>query len=212
VSVEPLHSFAALGFDPEKLSYLSVLITPLCAILIRPFLVDQAFDLTQWQLQEDFEQLLGEQRWWFRSAGPADLFLLMRAFQGLTQQLTTLDVRLPWWPMVQQAVGTELLNEARQLVLPPLPKMLNEPMVKALASYLKVRVTEAGCEKIALQMPAQAALNLADIVPDDIQQHIQTSELTDMETLSQQVRRSGIAPQELFSYHIGDKHYRVWLE
>ncbi len=212
--VDPLQAFAAIGFEPTKLSYIRDKLPALCRILFKPFLLDRPFSPSAWSLGHDVDALLGEQKWWFRSAGPADLFLLMRAFQGITDQLAKLDVRLPWWPFCKRAVGKDFLQKVANLSLPPLPKELQgtTPSIKAIAHQLRVRVVENNEEKVSLTMPAEASLELEEIIPHDVLQQIQTSEQTDIATLTQQIRDSGIAPQELFSWNDGNKQYRVWLD
>lgn len=211
---KPLDCFAALGFDSKKLSFISGSLPTLCQILFRPFLLNHAFNPEQWQLGQGVNDLLGDYRWWFRSAGPSDLFLLMRAFQGLIQQLEQLDVRLPWWTLLQQAVGPELI---RQAMVYEVPVITPEPAVKQLsfdqqATMLCVRVTEDGEQRVAVKMPAEAVLDLEHIVPEDVLARIISSGQIDLKQLGESIRANGIVPQQLFVFKDGGKTYRVWLE
>lgn len=210
----PLDCFAALGFDGKKLSYISGSLPALCQILFRPFLVNHAFDPDQWQLGQGVNGLLGDYRWWFRSAGPSDLFLLMRAFQGLIQQLQQLDVKLPWWTLLQQAVGKELIQQA---MIFELPIINHDPATKALsfdqqATMLCVRVTENGEQRVSIKMPAEAVLDLEHIIPEDVLERIMNSGTIDLKQLGESLRANGIIPQQLFVFEDGGKIYRVWLE
>ncbi|MFU8787575.1 MAG: AarF/UbiB family protein [Methylobacter sp.] len=210
---KPLECFAALGFDSNKLSYISGALPALCQLLFRPFLVNHAFDPAQWQLGKSVNELLGDYRWWFRSAGPADLFLLMRAFQGLTQQLQQLEVNVPWWPLLQQAVGTELIRQATDYKLPA----IEQPTITALsfdqqATWLCVRVNENGEQRVSVKMPAEAVLDLEHLIPEDVLAHIVASGLIDLKQLTDSLRTNGIIPQQLFVFEDGKKTYQVWLE
>ncbi len=212
--VKPLDCFAALGFDSKKLALISGSLPALCQILFRPFLVNHAFNPEQWQLGQGVNDLLGDYRWWFRSAGPADLFLLMRAFQGLIQQLQQLDVKLPWWQLLQQAAGPELV---RQAIAYELPVIELASAVKALsfdqqATMLCVRVTEGGEQRVAVKMPAEAALDLEQLIPEDVLERIIDSGKIDLKQLGDSIRANGIIPQQLFVFEDGEKVYRVWLE
>ncbi len=212
--IKPLDCFAALGFDGKKLAPISGSLPALCRILFRPFLLNHPFNPEQWQLGAGVNDLLGDYRWWFRSAGPSDLFLLMRAFQGLIQQLQQLDVKLPWWPLLEQAVGRELMQQA---IAYELPAIELEPTAKALrfdqqANMLCVRVTEGGEQRVAVKMPAEAVLDLEHLIPEDVLARIIDSGTIDLKQLGESVRANGIIPQQLFVFEDGSKTYRVWLE
>jgi predicted unusual protein kinase regulating ubiquinone biosynthesis (AarF/ABC1/UbiB family) len=212
--IKALDCFAALGFDGKKLAPISGSLPALCQMLFRPFLSNYPFDPDQWQLGQGVNGLLGDYRWWFRSAGPSDLFLLMRAFQGLIQQLQQLDVKLPWWTLLQQAVGQELIQQAIAYQLPPVEL---EPTAKRLsfnqqAALLCVRVTEGGEQRVAVKMPAEAVLDLEHLIPEDVLQRIMDSGTIDIKQLSESIRANGIIPQQLLIFEDGSKTYRVWLE
>ncbi|MDP1666047.1 MAG: AarF/UbiB family protein [Methylobacter sp.] len=212
--VKPLDCFAALGFDSKKLTPISGSLPALCQILFRPFLLNHAFNPEEWQLGQGVNDLLGDYRWWFRSAGPSDLFLLMRAFQGLIQQLQQLDVKLPWWTLLRQAVGPELIQQAMAYELPAIK---HEPTVIALgfdqqATLLCVRVTESGEQRVSVKMPAEAVLDLEHLIPEDVLARIISSGTIDLKQLGESIRANGIIPQQLFVFEDGRKTYRVWLE
>jgi predicted unusual protein kinase regulating ubiquinone biosynthesis (AarF/ABC1/UbiB family) len=211
---KPLDCFAALGFDSKKLNHINGSLPALCQSLFRPFLVNHAFNPEQWQLGREVNDLLGDYRWWFRSAGPSDLFLLMRAFQGLIQQLQQLDVKLPWWTVLQQAVGAELIQQA---IVYDLPAIEHAPSAKALsfnqqASALCVRVTENGEQRVSVKMPAEAVLDLERLIPEDVLARIMDSGTIDLKLLGESIRANGIIPQQLFVFEDVEKTYRVWLE
>ncbi|MGR9015095.1 MAG: ABC1 kinase family protein, partial [Gammaproteobacteria bacterium] len=198
-AIKPLDCFAALGFDSKKLSPISGSLPALCQILFQPFLLNHPFNSEQWQLGSAFNDLLGDYRWWFRSAGPSDLFLLMRAFQGLIQQLQQLDVRLPWWPLLQQAVGQELIQQAMAY---PLPAIAQEIAATSLsfdqqAVKLCVRVSEGGEQRVSIAMPAEAVLDLERLIPEDVLERIIRSGKIDLKQLSRSIRANGIIPQQL---------------
>lgn len=211
---KPLDCFAALGFDSKKLSYISGALPALCQSLFRPFLINHAFDPEKWQLGREVNDLFGDYRWWFRSAGPSDLFLLMRAFQGLIQQLQQLDVKLPWWTVLQQAIGPELI---RQAIVYELPAIEYEPTAKALsfdqqASELCVLVTKGEEQQVSVKMPTEAVLDLERLIPEDVLARITDSGTIDLKLLGESIRTNGIIPQQLFVFEDVEKTYRVWLE
>ena len=163
---------------------------------------------------EEFNNLLGDYRWWFRSAGPSDRFLLMRAFQGLIQQLQQLDVKLAWWPLLQQAAGNELIQYAMSYEL---PAVHSEPATRALsfdqqAAKLCVKVTEKGESRVLVAMPAEAVLDLEQLIPEDVLERIRALKKSTSNYWAINIRTNGITPQQLFTFEDGSKIYRVWLE
>ena len=58
---------------------------------------------------------------------------------------------------------------------------------------------------------AQAALDLAGIVPEELIDRV-TASGVDFEELLVRIKESGIAPQEILNLDSGSKHYRVWLD
>ena len=213
-AVKPLDCFAALGFDSKKLAPISGSLPALCQILFQPFLLNHAFNPGQWCLGRAFSDLLGDYRWWFRSAGPPDLFLLMRAFQGLIQQLQQLDINLPWWPLLQQAVGAELIERAIAYQLPVIeqPSAALSLRFDQQATKLCVCVTEGGEPRVSVNMPAEAALDLEHLIPEDVLARIADSGKIDIKQLGDALRANGITPQQLFIFEDGRKTYKVWLE
>lgn len=204
--------FVAMGFDAEKLTHLDGQWSALCAILFRPFVWQRPFHPEQWRLSADLQDLLGEQRWWFRAAGPADLMLLLRAFHGLSQQLAQLDIALPWWPLLQHVVGADLLTEARASVLPTVAVRPKNTTAKASARRLCVRVCENGAAIVAMDLPAEAATDLAGLMPASVLTQIEASGAVDLAAIALRLQHGGITPQALFDLDDGHRQCRGWLE
>jgi predicted unusual protein kinase regulating ubiquinone biosynthesis (AarF/ABC1/UbiB family) len=211
--IELMSAYVAMGFDGEKLSSIANSLPALSAMLLEPFLLDRALNTKTWNLSKRFEMLLGEHRWWFRSAGPPDSVLLLRAIHGVFCQLEALQIAIPWWTILQETLGEETMNAARQASLPPLDPTLRDcaQTLQAIAKSLKVQVLDHGKEKVSISMPAEAALDLQGIVPEDLVERVEKSGV-DFALLVQHIRETGIAPQALLDIEDGSKHFRVWLE
>ena len=208
-SVQPLDAWAAMGFDARKLDYIAPQLAPLGRILFYPFYHDAPLDAGRWQPGQQVAALLGDQRWWFRSAGPADLFLLMRVFQGLLAQLQLLDVKLPWWPVLMLAVPEHIRQQALNW---PVPHLASEhQMPTTAAQHLKVAIVRQQAEDIHMAMPASEAFRLSELIPQDVQQQLARQQLN-VQQLEARISEEGLQPRELFSLQTDDAHYRVWLE
>ena len=207
----PISHFVAMGFDVEKLSRIEAYLPRLCLYLFEPFIDDDKFQLATWQPGKKIAELLGEQRWWFRSAGPAKLIFIMRAFQGFVQQLQTLKVDINWWQVMSETLPESLLETARKF---PLPVVRGGQAVEinALAKTLKVKITRHDNKKTEVNLPAEAVLELEQFIPEEIKLKLSQTGDIDLQQILTRVRESGIAAQTVFDYEDDNKHYQVWLE
>jgi len=210
----PLRYFTALGFDADKLSNIGDSLPMISKLLFTPFIETGTFIINHWDLEKNFNELLGDRRWWFRSAGPSQLFLIMRAFQGAMQQLSILKTNVSWSQLLYKHVSQETLDKARLLNLPELQqeKKLSANSIKALASSLKVNVKENGLQKVNISLPVEMALQLESIMPEDVLALLHKTPEIDLNAINQKIRLSGIAPQKIFDLKNGTKEYSVWLE
>ncbi|MFZ2407267.1 MAG: ABC transporter, partial [Methylobacter sp.] len=124
------------------------------------------------------------------------------------------DINLAWWPLLQQAVGREGIQQAMAYEL---PAIVQDSTAKALsfdqqATLLCVRVTEGGKQRVAIKMPSEAVLDLEHLIPEDVLAQIIDSGTIDLKQLGDSIRANGITPQQLFIFEGGGKTYRVWLE
>lgn len=208
-----LSRLAGAGFDAEKLSRI-VRLPDLCRVLFRPLLVDGPFDVRTWRVGEELTDLLGDARWWFRSAGPPDLLLLVRAFNGLATQLGVLDVRLPWWPVFTAAVGREPIARARAFEPPPLPEGVTYRVAEGprSAHRLKVEIMEGDRPAMDLSFPAEAVRSLGELIPADVHARLEPAEAQRLRELSRELVEGDIEPMTLFEYSSHGRRYRVWLE
>ncbi|MCK4707010.1 MAG: ABC transporter [Gammaproteobacteria bacterium] len=210
----PISYFAAMGFDADKLSQIEPYLPKLCLYLFAPFLEDKKFILQQWSLGKKITDLLAEQRWWFRSAGPSSLIFLMRAFQGLAQQLQILKVNINWWQVLNDVLGEELIEKAREYELPVVKtgKASKWQTIETIADVLRVKIMRQGDILVEANLPAEAVLDLKRFIPEEIQLKLEQSSDIDLDEIINRVRQSGIAAQSVFDFDDGEKHYQIWLE
>lgn len=207
--VVPFDAFVALGFDPEKLAPIVSKLPQTIPLLFKPFTEARPFDPSGWRLGERFETLLGEHRWLFRSAGPSDSLLLLRALQGLTKHLTLLEIKLPWWPLLKQVISPELIEQA--LAWTPPPQSAAFALAPGQATVLRIQVTRGGEVDIDAAVPASEALDLAELIPEHVQAVIDASDAS-VSLIQRQVTKRGLIPQRLFKVTDGDTRYEGWLE
>lgn len=198
----------ACGFDGARLAHLDGKLPELMGILLAPFASDRAFDVEQWKPVERTSALLGELRWWFRSAGPPSLLLLMRALEGLVRQLRHLGATLPWWALLERVVGDEAIAGVRRWSIdaaahPSPPRLLSR--------LLRVSIHEGPSETFTLCLPAHEVFDLPGAMPESVLRKLR-SEGIDLDGLTRRVRQTCAAPQEVISLARGARRFRIWLE
>lgn len=206
--IDPISYFAIIGFDQTKLKHIHKSLPGLVEIIFEPFLSPYPCDLSQWDLKKNIDLVLGEFKWWFRSAGSPQFFMLMKAFIGLVNQLTKLEARLNWNEiLIQNVCG--LLPRVASFNAPPVP--VSEYTFKALAKKLKISVHEGPVEKANISLPIHALKDLESIIDEDVLAKIRKRNIN-ISQIILNATRSGCFPVELFHLVDGNKSVRVWTE
>jgi hypothetical protein len=209
-NLDPVTCLSALGFDLEKLKDLRLTLPALMSVLFEPFLMESPYNVKEWRMSERFDQIVGEMKWWFRSAAPPKLIFLMRTVHGLTTMLKRLDVPLPWQIIMDQIVS-DLYPEARKLSLPEIARNSQGPTFDSIARYMKVHVVKSNGNKISLTMPGRCANDIEGVMDDSVKESIHRKKI-DLVAIQDKARKSGFLPQVLFELHDEEREMKVWLE
>jgi len=204
-SGEVYDKFLLMGFDEEMLSPMAHRLPSLSLALFKPFACDAPFDPQTWRLGESVEEILQEDRWNFRFAGPAAFLVLLRAYQGLLQYLKALKTPVDW-----QAMFFEIAGDAPLKPLELRRKAVRLP-AGTKATNLRVRVRKSGRTTVALTFRAQTAAHLDELMPDDVIGALEKRGIC-LREISDGVVRSGFSPADLFELEENGKSVRVWLE
>lgn len=203
-----------LGFAEERLNPIKDRLLKLSDALLLPLQVDDIWSSTDWQLQHKIDESLGQDKWWFRTAGPPWFLYMMRSMQGWHYAVERLNckfnMRQLWWPWEQQlhsfAAFTHKENTPTVRVATP-----NQSSgIELAASSLKVSVTEGDEEIVGLTLPARAIEDLETLLPDHVAEKCLQDGI-DLIAIKERAIKSGGHPQELFTASHGVRHYRVWL-
>ncbi|NQV46045.1 MAG: ABC transporter [Rhodospirillales bacterium] len=210
-----------MGFDADKLGYIHHALPGSTQVLLKPFLSDSPFNANTWNMKAAFDDLLGEQRWWLRSAGPPESLLTVRAFHGVIAQLENLKCSLSWWSVLKDILGPTMISQAETRLAKRRNKLTDETAMSdttdednrpAFARELRVHVTEGPRMVVSMTMPAGAAYDIVELMPGDVIAHIRKTNAVDLDEVVQRVRDTKASPQTLFELDRGERHYRVWLE
>jgi hypothetical protein len=202
----------AMGFSATRLDPIDGKLLALSELIFKPLLNDSKWNAGSWNLQNSLDDVLGQDKWWFRTAGPPWFMYFMRTIQGWHHGLSMLeseiDLAAIWWPWEQKL---RILALSFPLVKVDRTKTSAVDRHRELkAETLRVLVTEKGENIVELSMPARAVEDLEDLLPDNVRRKCQSDGI-DLTAIKNQAIANGGEPQELFSASHGERQYRVWL-
>jgi predicted unusual protein kinase regulating ubiquinone biosynthesis (AarF/ABC1/UbiB family) len=203
----PLAALLALGFDVDLLLPLKSKLPAMMMILLEPFITEQKFQFSKWQRQERIADVLGDDRWNFMVAAPAELFLFMRSLSGLFYYSEKLTGSLYVQPLLTKVYSTcrEELSQATSVFLRDFPEE------EGLSENMIISVKENGLQKVKLTLPARAIENLSTLIPPDVTETLERQKI-DLATLVKVVRQNAYRAQEVFELIDGNKTISVYLK
>ncbi len=207
-NADPVDCLALAGFDAEKLEDLRPTLPALLQVLFEPFLCEGPYDIKDWRLSERFDAIVGDLKWWFRSAAPPELIFLMRTLHGLAVMLERLDAKLPWKFLLEKHCA-EQFPAARALKLPP--SSAAAVGFNGIARYLQVYVVKPNGNKVKLTMPARVADDLKGVIDPPVMESIERQNI-DLDAIQKRARQTGFVPQLLFDLKDPEREVKVWLE
>jgi len=208
-------ALSSLGFSSSKLQPISKKLLPLSRAIFKPIFQQEFWMADQWCLQDALDEILGQDKWWFRTAGPPWFMYLMRSIQGWHHALLAMGVGVDfqkiWAPWQEQlrflAVAYPLVSSAS--FSGPLATV--SPSHALVAKSLKVRVKEGDETIVELSLPAGALTDLEDLLPESVKLRCEHDGIR-LDLIRQKALDSGSVPQELFLAENGPRSYEVWLE
>jgi len=206
-ALDPWDAYMALGFDGALLEAIRPRLSVVNRLLFAPFVAKEPFVLDDWHLGERLQEVLGEERMVLRLAGPADLLLLMRGFQGLLQYLKALRQPIDW-----RRVTAPYWQDS----IAPVPDVVSPRSGEigldlSLVEFLCVRVVRDGKVRVKLSFPARALVRLPELIPPDGVALLEKQGRSAQQLLDD-LARGPVQPQEIFAYGGDDMQVRIWVE
>ncbi|MDD4976442.1 MAG: AarF/UbiB family protein [Bacteriovorax sp.] len=190
-----LGHFEKIGFDITKLRFFQNVLPTLVSILLEPFLIDRPYDLVNWELEERIDNLLGENKWWFRSSGNAGFLELMKSFVGIINILKFLRVNINWHKQFLKLSDQFNIVSINQQI----PIYENSiPSISNLAKHLVIHIFKNSKEHVKIELPATSFLDLENFIPEDIKLLLVERSL-DIQKIKFNYLKNGLVPGEVFS-------------
>ncbi|MDH5761342.1 MAG: AarF/UbiB family protein [Nitrospinota bacterium] len=210
-AVDPASCMASLGFDVDKLEDLRPTLPALLQVLFDPFTTEAPYHAKDWRISERFDGIVGDLKWWFRSAAPPELIFLMRTLHGMTSMLKRLDVALPWRFIFNQ-LCRDLFPQAQAFKLPSIPKVEGAASgFHEMSTLLKIHVVKTNGNVVDLSMPSRVVEDLEAIIDPPVMEAIRKNKI-DLDGIQKRARKTGFIPQDLFEISDSERQVRVWLE
>jgi predicted unusual protein kinase regulating ubiquinone biosynthesis (AarF/ABC1/UbiB family) len=198
-SEDCLSAYEAIGFARLPLMAIKDRLIQLNDILFEPLKISGEFDVTQWRLQERVDEILGESKWNFRTAGPPWFLMVIRSLGGLTHAIQTLRVKVDFRSLIDFSPSTEFAP------------VWQPSGVSSLTTHLNIQILEGNEERVALEFPSRTVEDLEALIPEDVLLKLIDSGI-DLKQIKANAVSSGYAPQVLFETQKGARRYRVWLK
>lgn len=205
ISLGPI--FSAWNFNLDKLAPIASKLPLLLTKIFTPFSYNFAFNLNNWHLKKDFEQILGDDKWWFRTAGEPDLFLSIRCWIGLFDMLKQLNVPIFFkgiWQECSYEIG-ELLSD---ITLPD--SELKNIKLDDISKNLNVKIIRSGIEKVNVTLPSRALEDLDTFLSARVKDEIKNAGI-DLKNIVTQQLQNGLLPGKVLDVTLSEEHYIVTL-
>lgn len=207
--IDPIRFFKHLGFDINKLQHIHNLLPKLTEVLFEPFCANYPYNVNDWNLSKRVESILGDYKWWFRSSGSDDFFILMKSFLGLVHQLESLNVNLNWMSVLEKSTG-QFLYEASTFS-PEIINIKQDFSYKLLAQKLIISVKDGDVEKVKVTLPITAVEELDSYIDEDVKLKIEQRGVVITKVISDFLTTGGY-PTVLFNLEDSNKTYKIWTE
>lgn len=205
---DPFGYLVDLGFNQDKLSHIHGSLPVVMRILLAPFCAKYNYDLKSWNYKENIEKVLGDSRWWFRSAGGVKFFEIMKSFVGIKNMLERLEVKINWNDVYVDTLSLIDNDWNSYQTSTFLDKKFTFYTV---AKNLKVQVIEDSKVKVDASFPASTLIEIEDFLNANVLVQLENNGVNTKEVIRKKMA-SGLMPGEVFFQKVDNKEYRVWLE
>jgi predicted unusual protein kinase regulating ubiquinone biosynthesis (AarF/ABC1/UbiB family) len=196
----------AIGFDQEKLKPLVPKLDLVVEILFGPLVADYAIDLNEWNYKEELDLLLGEDKWWFRSAGGTEFFLFMKSFMGIKNLICKLGVNVFFKKIVQNELSRQNNNWDNIAIV-----STHDFTKKNHSNNIEILVLENGSEKVKMKLPFMAIFEMDTYFEKDTLDKIKQNNIS-IEKVVRDALADGGKPKEIFHLEYGTKIISISLQ
>ncbi len=170
-----------IGYDIEKVSSILHLMPKVFSIIFEPFVLEN-LTYDKWNPTQRLNDVLGESKWTFRSAGPYSFFKIIRSAIGYFKFLNNLDYNL-------SVKGR--MNEVYQMYeqdISIIDSRVNDKTLDQNPLFdkrkIKIIISKAGSEVANVTLPFNAIYEIENLIPKEVK-----SDSFEYDQLAQEIRR-----------------------
>lgn len=139
-------------------------VVTICRIIFHPFHTNEFQKPTDWDQTAKIDSEVGDLKWWFRSAGPAKVLLLIRAWYGFLKNLEALNVPINMHDRLQKLLQTSITQMDVSHVSKG-PKLHSK--------LLHILLTDLNdIQQVSLEFPARSIEMLDELMGQDLYEQI----------------------------------------
>ncbi|MFK7824799.1 MAG: AarF/UbiB family protein [Oligoflexales bacterium] len=212
-TLSPFDYLISLGFDGSKLKYIAHLLPAVISLLLEPFSADRPYKISEWNLKERLNSILGEDRWWFRAAGPPWFFIFLKAVNGLFMLLEKLNVSINFYQIYKNFKSRSCYTDKVKVLVKKdqyIQFDVKNYTSKDFSKYLNIKLIENNREKVDLQMPCRVVDMIEELIPEKYLGIIEEKGI-EFSELKRKVQRSGYVKQILIEEKYEDQKLKIWI-
>ena len=161
--------FIAIGFDEDKIKLIANKLDLILDILVQPLVCEYAIDLKDWRYREELDLLLGDEKWWFRSAGGTEFFSFMKSFLGLKNLFSKLNINTFFRKILVEQID-QFSADVKVIELFEISEFCFETKP---STKLLIHVQEGDVDKVKLTLPFMSIFDLGRYLDATIIQKIE---------------------------------------
>lgn len=213
--IDPIGYMIGMGLDGDKIMQIHSALPVLCNAILKPFISQYAFDMKNWDLKHDVDMILGENKWWFRSAGSVEFFTVLKSFLGFKNFLELLDVNISWQECF---MNLDFSKKEEWIEYTPVVDVKTKYNFKSISKNLYIQIKKNDKIVVDLQFPIATLVDLESYVEDDVKLKLAESGINLKDLITKSLS-SGCRPGDIFKLEVDEmddtlaieKEYHIWL-
>jgi hypothetical protein len=194
--VDYLSYYCALGFSREKLELIEKDLGVLSLIIFKPFLLDEKIDLDKWRYKNDIDEILGDNKWWFRSAGGEEFFIILKSFLGFKNLIQKNKAHINW-----QQVFKEVFVSNKEEYLSFEPRKIVSQNQCFIGNKLEILIRD-GDHSTRQELHLLSLFNIQDYLGTEVKAKLKDRKI-DLAEVTKKALTNG-APKGIL-FHLKDK-------
>jgi len=192
-----------LGFNLEKLHTIENRIPVLLETILAPFSQNIPYSFYDKDLKMQIDNIVGEEKWWFRASGNARFFQILRSLMGPYSIVKDLGIPVNWHQCAKEVLSK--VSPVTSII------QVSSNEIKPIAKHLRIEVYKESIMTVDLTLPSRAIFNLEDLIDETVKSVIIREGLSIKDIMNKAIAQN-VCPMTLFEFQQKNKKYKVYLK